>query len=76
MSWYTGGTVLVAPSNFKDVTLEGLPVTGAMQNSYTIRFTNISEFLDGKHHLVIITIMSEDGKTCAEKSFYVTFGTR
>lgn len=76
MSWYTGGTILVAPSNFKGITLESLPVTGAMQNSYTIRFTNVSEFMDGKPHLVKITIMSKDGKTCAERSFYVTFGTK
>lgn len=76
MSWYTGGTVLVAPSNFKGITLESLPVTGAMQNSYTIRFTNVGEFMDGKSHLVKITIMSKDGKTCAERSFYVTFGTK
>ncbi len=74
ISQYTGGTVLVAPSNFSGVTLESLPVTGAMTNSYIIRFTNISEFMDGKSHLVKITIQSEDGYTRAERRFYVNFG--
>lgn len=73
MSAYTGGTVLTAPSNFSGVTLESLPVTGAMVNSYVIRFTNISKYLDGQPHLVKITILSADGKTKAEKTFYMTF---
>ena len=36
----------VSPT-FSGVTLNSLPVTGAMQNSYIIRFTNVSEFMDG-----------------------------
>ncbi|WP_297909411.1 vWA domain-containing protein [uncultured Parabacteroides sp.] len=75
ISQYTGGTTLIAPSDFSGVTLENLPVTGAMTNSYIIRFTNIREFMDGKSHLVKITILSEDGKTRAERAFYMTFGT-
>ena len=67
--------VLYADADFSNVTLASLPVTGAMQNSYIIRFTNIGEFLDGQPHLVKITILSPDGKTKAERTFYVTFGT-
>lgn len=76
MSTYTGGTFITASSNFSGVTLESLPVTGAMQNSYIIRFTNIDSLLDGQQHEVTITILSKDGKTKAEKTFYVTFGTK
>ncbi|MCD7709874.1 MAG: hypothetical protein LUI04_00715 [Porphyromonadaceae bacterium] len=75
ISEYTGGTILVAPSDFSNVTLEDLPVSGAMHNSYIIRFTNVSEYMDGQSHIVKITILSADGKTRAEKIFYMTFGT-
>lgn len=76
LSKYTGGTIIVAPSSFSGVTLESLPVTGAMQNSYIIKFTNIEEFMDGKQHTVKITILSADGNTRAEKTFYVIFGNK
>lgn len=75
ISQYTGGTVIFAPSDFSGVTLESLPVTGAMQNSYAIRFTNVKEYMDGQRHEVKITILSADGKTRAEKIFYIIFGT-
>ena len=55
--------------------MESLPVTGAMQNSYTIRFTNVRGFMDGQKHEVKITILSADRKTRAEKIFYIIFGT-
>ena len=74
ISQYTGGTILIAPSDFSGVTLESLPITGAMTNSYVIRFTNISEYMDCRPHLVTITVLSEDGRTRAERSFYITFG--
>lgn len=51
----------VSPT-FSGVTLNSLPVTGAMQNSYIIRFTNVSEFMDGQSHEVKVTILSEDGR--------------
>ena len=75
LSQYTGGTILVVPSNFYGVTLETLPVTGAMQNSYIIRFTNIANLMDGKTHDVKVTILTQDGKTMAEKTFSVTFAS-
>ena len=62
-------------ATFSGVTLNSLPVTGAMQNSYIIRFTNVSEFMDGQSHEVKVTILSEDGRVRAEKIFYIVFGT-
>ena len=73
MSRYTGGTELYAPYNFNGVSLESLPVTGAMQNSYVIRFTNIEEFMDGQPHRIKITILSADGSIKAEKTYTVIF---
>lgn len=74
LSDYTGGTFLTASSSFTGVTLESLPVTGAMMNSYIIRFTNVADLMDGKPHEVKITIVSPDGKTRAERTFYIVFG--
>lgn len=73
MSEYTGGTTLYASSSFTGVTLSDLPVTGAMRNSYIIKFTNIAELMDGQQHRVKITIVSEDGSVKAEKEFIVIF---
>jgi len=73
ISDYTGGTTLTAPSDFSGVTLEGLPVTGAMENSYIIRFANVDDLLDGKTHKVHITIRSKDGTVKADKVFYIVF---
>ena len=76
MSEYTGGTTLYASSSFTGVTLDDLPVTGALQNSYVIYFTNIKEFMDGQVHQVKITVLSEDGTVRGEKIFYVIFGEK
>ena len=74
LSEYTGGTIKYASPDFSDVTLADLPVTGAMENSYIIRFTNIGDLIDdGKTHLVHITVYSKDGKVRADKTFWVTF---
>jgi len=74
MADYTGGTKLFANWDFSGVNLQGLPVTGAMQNSYIIRFTNVAEFMDGQPHLVHITIKTADGSVAGELYFWVTFG--
>ena len=73
ISEYTGGTTIFAPSNFSGVTLESLPVTGAMENSYIVRFANVKDLLDGKSHKIHITIRSKDGSVVADKTFYVVF---
>lgn len=74
ISDYTGGTTIFTNSSFTGVTLASLPVTGAMENSYIIRFTNIAELLDGQQHKVHITIRSKDGSVTADKIFYIIFG--
>lgn len=73
LSDYTGGTSITVSSSFTEVTLDGLPVTGAMQNSYIIRFTNIRELMDGQPHEVKVTILSADKTVQAEKTFYIVF---
>ena len=73
LSEYTGGTTIYTSSSFEGVNLIELPFTGAMQNSYVIKFTNIEDLLDGRTHKVKITILSADGRVKAEKTFDVTF---
>lgn len=73
MSTATGGTILITDSSFSGVSLSDLPVTGAMQNSYVIRFTNVDELFDGQLHEIRITIVSADGSVKAEKVFYIEF---
>lgn len=73
MSEYTGGSIIYTDRDFTGVTLDDLPVTGAMQNSYIIRFTNIEKYMDGQPHMVKITVVSADGKVRAEKVFSVIF---
>ena len=73
MSEYTGGTIMYTNSSFTGVSLDDLPVTQAMKNSYVIKFTNISDMMDGKVHTIKITIKSADGKVCAEALFSIVF---
>lgn len=68
MSDYTGGTNLFAPSNFVGVSLDTLPVTGALVNSYRIQFKNTSDLTDGTH-TVKITIATNDGSVKAVKEY-------
>ena len=75
MSDYTGGTTLYTSGSFSGVSLQNLPVTSAIQNSYIIRFSNISEFMDGKSHEIKITVYAEDGAVRAERRFYINFGS-
>lgn len=58
------------------MTLDSLPVSGAMMNSYIIRFTDIEEYMDGQPHEVKITIYSTNGSVQAERVFHVVFGDR
>lgn len=73
LSDYTGGTFIATNSSFSGVTLESLPVTGALQNSYIIKFTNCENLFDGQPHTVKITILSPDGTVRAEREITVTF---
>ena len=71
MSEYTGGTYIYTDSRFTGVTLDSLPVTDAMQNSYIIRITNILKYIDGQPHELHITIKSPDGSVKVERWFTV-----
>lgn len=68
LSQYTGGTTIIAPSSFAGVTLESLPVTGAVTNSFVLRF-NVTEGLLIGTHRVQMTILSTDGKVKANRVF-------
>lgn len=69
MSDYTGGTTLYTTSSF-NVSLDELPVTGAMTNSYIIRFRNPSAASEGEHK---IRITIKDGEIQAERIFNASF---
>ena len=73
LSDYTGGTTIFAPSDFKGVSLDDLPITGALQNSYYIRVTNVENLFDGQEHTVKITILSPNGTVRAEREYKVVF---
>ena len=73
LSEYTGGTTKFASSDFSGVTLDDLPITGALMNSYVISVTNVTSLFDGKEHIVKITILNADGTIRAEKEFPVVF---
>lgn len=73
LSTYTGGTKKFAPSSFSGVTLDDLPITGALMNSYVISVTNVTSLFDGQEHTVKITILNADGSIRAEKEFKMIF---
>lgn len=73
LSEYTGGSTKFAPSSFSGVTLDDLPITGALMNSYVISVTNVTSLFDGQEHTVKITILNADKTIRAEKEFTVVF---
>lgn len=77
ISWlpsdYTGGTTIYVPSTFAGVSLDDLPVTEALKNTYIISMTNVEDLFDGMEHTVWITIYSPDGTIQGEKEFKVVF---
>lgn len=73
MSEYTGGTVIIAPSNFSGVSLSSLPVTGAMQHSCSVYISNLTTKLDEQPHDLRITIMTPDGKVKGRRTFQIKF---
>ena len=65
---YTGGTTIDTDASFTDVSLEDLPVTGAISNSYIVKMNFTRDMLTGKHTVKIV-IKSTDGKYQAEIIF-------
>ena len=57
--------------------LDDLPVTGALQNSYIIRFRVTEELFDGKEHDVHITVKSQSSDNykliLADKVYKIIF---
>lgn len=74
ISEYTGGTVLYADSYFSGVSLYDLPVTGALQHSYSIYFT-IPKSMKGDdiYHDLKVTVLSTDHSVRAERNFSIKF---
>lgn len=69
MTDYTGGTsILNAPSNFEGVTLGSLPVTGALANSYNVKFHYTTDLTTGLH-TIKITILSPDNTVKSVREF-------
>lgn len=75
MSDYTGGTTKFVEPYFTNVTLDDLPITGALQNTYIIRFSNVQDLFDGLSHDVHITVQSTspNGEILADKVFSIIF---
>lgn len=73
LSEYTGGTVLYASSYFTGVSLYDLPVTGAMQHSYSIYLTVPESFIDGQFHNIKVTVLSQDQTVRGERDFLIKF---
>lgn len=73
MSEYTGGTIEFVPADFNDISLSGLKVSQALNHSYVIRFANVNDYLDGKPHLVKITVRTPDGSVAADREFETVF---
>lgn len=75
LSWYTGGSILFTDSSFSNVNLSLFPVSGAIQNSYIIRFVISNSLRDGKYHNLTVTVKSKDGQIQAKKNFSINFNT-
>jgi hypothetical protein len=72
MSEYTGGVTFIANSRFDNVSLTGLEVTGAMSNSYVLRF-NVTDDLRTGTHVLEITIKDAFGNMAKKRFENVTF---
>lgn len=73
LSEFTGGTSKFTDSSFAGITLDDLPITGALMNSYVISVTNVTSLFDGQKHTVKITILNADKTIRAEKEFTMIF---
>jgi hypothetical protein len=73
MSEYTGGTVLFTNASFTGVSLNDLPVTGSMKNTYVVKFSNVMQYMDNKKHTIKLTVMTIDRMVRAEREYEVNF---
>lgn len=73
MSEYTGGTVIFTDKAFTGVTLDMLPVTDAMKNSYVLTLPNGAELLDGQYHNVKVTVVDNAQDVRTTRDFKIMF---
>lgn len=73
ISDYTGGTKFFTDGSFRGVSLDALPVSGAMINSYVIYFRVPYSYIDGYPHQIKLTVKTPDGHVRGEKIFNVIF---
>lgn len=73
MATYTGGYEMFANPDAELFSLKDLPVTGALQNSYIIRFGNVTRYLDGQPHRVLLTVDEGDHNFCASRVYDIIF---
>lgn len=73
MSDYTGGTTIFVNSDFSGISLNGLPVTSAMVNSYVIYFKIPASMLDGMPHQITVYVRTADGSVRGMRTFNVIF---
>ena len=73
MSEYTGGTVLFTNASFTGVSLNDLPVTGSMKNTYVVKFGNVMQYMDNMKHTIKLTVMTIDRMVRAEREYEVNF---
>lgn len=73
LSEYTGGTVIKTSSDFRNVNLDTLPVTGSLQNSYTFRFNAPKELMDNRYHRLTLYVYDKSKNAYGSKSFNLMF---
>lgn len=73
MSDYTDGTVMNVDPSFAGVSISTLPVSGSVENSGTLRLSNIGKYIDGKPHRMHVTLLSPDKTIRAERYYTIQF---
>lgn len=73
ISDYTGGTKFFTNGSFTGVSLDALPVSSALMNSYVIYFYIPESMLDGMPHDLKLSVLTADGHVHAERTFSVIF---
>jgi hypothetical protein len=64
---------LFTNASFTGVSLNDLPVTGSMKNTYVVKFSNVMQYMDNKKHTIKLTVMTIDRMVRAEREYEVNF---
>lgn len=74
MSDYTGGQTKKYDGNATGMTLSDIQVTGAMENSFYLYFTDIRNYMNsGKTYQLKITVLTPDGAYRGERVYNINF---